>query len=316
MSPPLHRRHMPVLSLLFGLSLHAMACSAASNDTGAAPTLAPEIVVKSTVAPAAKTAKPAKQTRAPNRGNTTAERRMRQALEQVAGERETEKRAQRIRDLLARAQLDYSEGRVFEPPNNNAATHYQEVLSLDPLQAQALAGTRRIADILAAEAERAALAGDQPRTLQYILQIRALQPRHSSLQGLDARYQALLVNPVMLSSRQKDRYNRSAQSIDEAYGALKNQPIGLITLDEVIDEYDRAEGLVAQAPGLPKLEDRIILAFPAATRAELANAEPRRALRLVQMARKRGWFTQELEPLEEQARREIKAQLGQFPSPP
>ena len=302
----------PVLGLLLMLCLHPTR-SVAAADTATDSDLASEIVVKSTLPPAARNPKTKQppSTKPPQQSAS----RMRQAVQKVAKEREAEQRAQRIRDLLARAQLDYSEGRVFEPADNSAAALYQQVLTLDPKQPQALAGTRRIADILAAEAERAALAGDQPRTLQYILQIRALQPKHPSLQGLDARYQALLANPVVLSVRQKDRYNRSAQSIDEAYNALKNRPLGLVTLDEVIDEYDRAESLVAQAPGLPKLEDRIILAFPAATRAELANEEPRRALRLVQMARKRGWFTQELEPLEEQARNDIKAQF-QYPESP
>ena len=184
---------------------------------------------------------------------------------------------------------------------------------LDPTQPQALAAAQRITNILATETEYVALAGDQTRTQQYILQIRALQPNDASLAGLEARYQGLLANPVILSTRQQDRYTRSAQSIDEAYDALKNQPLGLETISQVIRRYDRAAGLVAQAPGLPKLEDRIILAFPAAVRAELTAKDPRSASLLVQLARKRGWFAEELDPLEMQAKKEIAA-LPPFPS--
>jgi hypothetical protein len=233
--------------------------------------------------------------------------RMQQAVAQVADERAAEKRAEKIRDLLARAQLDYSEGRVFEPTDNNAAARYKEVLTLDPTQPQALTATQRIADILATEAQNVALAGDAPRTLQYVLQIRALQPRHPSLQGLEARYQALLANPVVLSARQQDRYRGSAERIDDAYDVLKNQPASKLTMDRVISRYDRAKKLVGEAPGLPKLEDRIIIAFPAAVRAELAADEPRRAYNLVQTARKRGWATDELNGLEEQAKKDLRA---------
>lgn len=303
----------PVLSLVLGLCLQpvsssAGAAEAASADGQVAKQASVAASPRQQVAPlSGAQARPAKR-------KNDVDRRMRQALEQVASERDVEKRAQKIRDLLARAQLDYMEGRVFEPVNDNAVARYKEVLALDPAQPQALESTRHIADILAAEAEHVALAGDQPRTLQYILQVRALQPNHPSLQGLDARYQALLASPIVLSARQQDRYARSAQSIDAAYDVLKNQPLGLRAIDEVMNEYDRAAGLVAQAPGLPKLKDRIILAFPAATRAELTADAPRQALRVVKIARKRGWFTPELGPLEQQAKQDIKAQ-GLFGNP-
>lgn len=261
---------------------------------------------KSTLAASAGATVPPKPVR-PAKRKAQPNLRMRQAVAQVADERAAEKRAEKIRDLLARAQLDYSEGRVFEPTDNNAAARYKEVLTLDPAQPQALAATQRIADILATEAQNVALAGDAPRTLQYMLQIRALQPKHPSLQGLEARYQALLANPVVLSARQQDRYRGSAERIDDAYVVLRNQPASKLTMDRVISRYDRAKKLVSVAPGLPKLEDRIIIAFPAAVRAELAADEPRRAYSLVQTARKRGWLSDELTALEEQAKKDIRA---------
>jgi hypothetical protein len=342
--PPMiaSRPVVPVLSLLLGLCLQPLSGSAdptgpvsmpkaqatlVSNKPSTVATVRQQVApaVSNTPAPADKarpavkpaprstlattaetTSVPRKQVR-PTKPKSEPAGRVRDAVAQVAVERAAEKRAQTLRDLLARAQLDYTEGRVFEPPNNNAAARYIEVLALDPTQPEALAATQRIADILAVEAEHVALAGDQPRTLQYILQIRALQPKHPSLQGLDARYQALLASPVVLSPRQQERYSRSAQSIDDAYNVLKTQPIGYQSLDRAIGKYDRAARLVRTAPGLPKLKDRIILAFPAATRAELAADSPRSALTLVQTARKRGWYTPELESLEEQAKRDLKA---------
>jgi hypothetical protein len=293
-------RIVPMLSLLLGLCLPPMSGLAQVGPTSKA--------AKPTLAATVDTAKQARSTK-----RKEAAPGMRRAVEQVADQRASEQRARRISELLAQAQLDYSEGRVFEPTDNNAAVRYKEILTLDPTQQQALAATQRIANILAAEAERVALAGDQSRTLQYILQIRALQPNHISLAGLEARYQGLLANPVVLSGRQQDRYNRSAQNIADAYDKLKNQPLGLETMEQVVRRYDRAAGFVDRAPGLPKLEDRIILAFPAAVRAELTAKDPRGAYLVVQLARRRGWFSQEMEPLEQQAIKEIEA-LPSFPS--
>jgi hypothetical protein len=342
MSPLPNRRHLRrsetpmvlVLSLLLGLCLQPLSGNAdvapalysqaaQANQASAPAPVAPQPTTapataetkpqptvkappKSTLAEAARVTTPRKQAR-PAKRKAQPDLRMRQALEQVADERAAEKRAEKIRDLLARAQLDYTEGRVFEPNDNNAAARYREVLTLDPAQPQAVAATRRIADMLVSEAQHVALAGDAPRTLQCLLQIRALQPKHPSLPELEARYQALLANPVVLSARQQKRYRGSAERIDDAYAVLKNQPASKQTMDRVLSRYDRARKLVAEAPGLPKLEDRIVIAFPSAVRAELAADEPRRAYSLVQTARKRGWLTDELTALEEQAKQDIRA---------
>jgi hypothetical protein len=294
-----------MVSLLLGLCLQPL-----SSSAQVAPTVGRQ-AVKPTSAPS-EASTPRKQTRSTKRASD-ANPAMRQAVGQVADQRAAEKRAARIRDLLTQAQLDYEQGRLFEPADNNAATRYKEILTLDPTQPQALAATQRIVAVLVAEAEYAAMAGDQARTLQYIRQIRTLQPNNLSLAGLEARYQSLLANPVVLSARQQERYSRSAQNIEEAYDKLKNQPLGLETMDQVVRRFDRAAGLVAQAPGLPKLEDRIILAFPAAVRAELTAADPRSAYLAAQIARKRGWLSEELEALEVQAIKEIEA-LPPFPS--
>jgi hypothetical protein len=47
------------------------------------------------------------------------------------------------------------------------------------------------------------------------------------------------------------------------------------------------------------------VAFPSAARAEIESFNSRRALRLVQRARDRGWFTPELEALEQTAKENL-----------
>jgi len=206
--------------------------------------------------------------------------------------------AARIAALLAAAKRDYDAGRLIAPLRNNAAEAYREVLALDPTQLDALAGARRIVSIIAAEAERTAAAGDRGRTQQYIAAIRALQPQDPALLELEARLQTMTESPVVLSVRQQERYGRSAENIERAYEALQRQPLDKRAIDAALAEYDRARALVAQAPGLPLLKDRIIVAFPAATQHELARDNARRALQVVELARQRGWLTPELEALE------------------
>lgn len=253
-------------------------------------------------------ATPRKQSRSNSQKRKNDANRKREALakQQAEERRDAEERArlkaERIDELLARAKRNYAEGQLIEPASNNAALHYREVLTLEPNQLEALAGAQRIVDILAAEAERTAAAGDRQRTRQYIAQIRSLRPDDDSLRELDARLKALNESPVVLSARQQDRYDRSAQSIERATEMLKTAPLDLRTLDAAVDEYDRAASLVELAPGLPMLRDRIILAFPAATKNELASDNSKRALRVVQMARQRGWLSPELELLESEAK--------------
>jgi hypothetical protein len=228
-----------------------------------------------------------------------------EAAAQEAEQRLTEERnrlhAARIQELLVQATRDFDAGRLLEPPRNNAAQAYQQVLALDPNQLEALAGAQRIIDLLAAEAERTAAAGDRSRTQQYIGTIRALQPNDATLLELEARLAAMNESPVVLSVRQQERYGRSAESIERAYAALQSQPLDQHAINQAMAEYERAESLVEQAPGLPMLKQRILVAFPAATQNELARDNSRRALKVVAAAREHGWLTPELEMLERAA---------------
>jgi hypothetical protein len=83
----------------------------------------------------------------------------------------------------------------------------------------------RITTVLAAEAERTAIAGDKGRTQQYIAHIRALRPADRSLVELDARLRALEASPVVLSDRQQQRYARTAEGIERAFEALNQRTV-------------------------------------------------------------------------------------------
>ena len=290
-----------VLALSLALGLPALESDAAQSEG------TPGAVTRAQVKEAAPRTKARATTKAKRKQEALAKQLAKQQAEQREAEERERLRAEKIRDLLAKAQRDYAEGRLIEPAVNNAAARYKEALALDPTQLEALAGAKRIVAIIAGEAEHAAAAGDLASTQRYIAVIRTLQPDDPALLELEARAQALMSSPVVLSARQQERYSRSAQSIERAHAALKDQPLDMQALDTAIDEYDRAATLVAQAPGLPMLKDRILVAFPAATRAELTADNSKRALKVVQMARARGWFNPELEMLEAEAKEASRA---------
>jgi septum formation inhibitor-activating ATPase MinD len=279
----------------------------APADVSMLRTMQSEVQPSPNVAPRAQ-ARPRNKQRAKNadRRKQAAAVAKQQAEQREAAERE-QRRDEKVRELLARAQRDYAAGRLIEPSINNAADRYREALALDPTNLEALAGAKRIVGILAEETQHAAAAGDVTTTRVYIARIRALQPDDPSLLELDARFNALMTSPVVLSERQQERYDRSAQGIEKAFQALRSESLDMQTITMAMDEYDRAARLVARAPGLPMLKDRIIVTFPAATRAELANDNSRRALKVVQMARERGWFSPELEFLEMRAKEALES---------
>jgi hypothetical protein len=207
-----------------------------------------------------------------------------------------------IRELLLRARRAAAAGRLIEPSielgSETVVAVYKQVLALAPSQPEALAGLERVRAVLARETEFAAFAGDKARAQAYVALLRSLQPNAGALLELEARVQALDASPVVLSARQRDRYGRSAQSIERARSYLDNQRLDLRTITQALNEYDRAVALVPSAPGLPLLKERITVLFPEATRRELAEENSQRALKVVQTARERGWSTPELEPLE------------------
>jgi hypothetical protein len=294
--------------------------SAAAGATSGRVTPQPSVVTRvaapsNRVAAAEETPPRKKQARSnAQKRRAEANRRKQQAAalakeeeERRAAEERQRIAAARASELAALAARDYADGRLLEPPGNNAADRYQAALELDPTQPEALAGAKRIISILAAEAERSAIAGDRERTQRYITRIRVLQPKDESLLELEARAAALRASPVVLSERQQERYSRSAESIERAHEHLRRKPLDRQAINLAVNEHDRAASLVELAPGLPMLEDRIMLAFPAATRTELASDNPKGALKIVELARERGWFNPELALLESTARESLAA---------
>ena len=200
----------------------------------------------------------------------------------------------RVKELLAIAKKDYTENRLLQPPGGNAAERYREVIRLDPSQAEALAGIRKIADLLATEAERSLQVGRAVAATTLIENVRELQPKHPQLPGLEARLQEIQGTPIALAGRQQSNLEKSERFIAKANEAL-DKPLNLKALDTATGEFARAAKLVPEAPGLELLRDRITVAFAAATQAEWDSNDRKDAQRIIELAKRRQWFSPELE---------------------
>ena len=219
------------------------------------------------------------------------EQRRRREAEEVAQQSE-------IRELLAKAKSEYARGALLEPAGDSAADHYREVLRLQPQQGEALAGMQRIVNILVAEAERTTLAGDGKSTGRLIAQIRSIQPEHPKLADLQAGLVKLESTPPDLTRRQQTDLDKAARYIAKANEYLARTPMDLRMADAATDQYDRASAAAPLAPGLPYLRERIIVAYAVAAQTELNSDEEKRALKVISLARKRNWFSPDLEQLE------------------
>jgi serine/threonine-protein kinase PpkA len=204
----------------------------------------------------------------------------------------------RISELLAAAKKDYAENRLLQPSGNNAAERYREVLRLNAAQAEALAGLRKIADLFAAEAERSLLVGRAVTASTLITNVRELQPKHPQLPILEARLEEIQSSPVALAGRQQSALEKSEKAIAKAYEALERKPLSYKAVDAAADQFDRAQKLAPEAPGLELLKDRIIVSFAAATQAEWDSNDRKDAQRIVDMAKQRQWLSTDLEQWE------------------
>jgi serine/threonine protein kinase/tetratricopeptide (TPR) repeat protein len=232
-----------------------------------------------------------------------AERRQRKAEEaRLAAEqaRATLLAAQQsqIQDLLAAAKTQYRAGALWQPAGSNAADSYRAILAMQPQHAEALAGAERLANVLADEAEAAEASGDLDSSKQLIDQVQALQPTHSKLPDLQARFQQLQTSPAALDARSRGRLEKAAKYIRRAEEDLDRKPLDFKAVDDATDQYDRALSTAPKAPGLPSLRERLIVAYPTAVQAVLDLRDTRRAQKLIGIARKRNWSSPELDQLE------------------
>lgn len=219
---------------------------------------------------------------------------------QMAQLRATQLQAQEahIQELLSRAKLEYDAGALWQPAGASAADRYREILQLQPGRAEAVAGALRVANVLASEAQSSEAAGDIYTSKLLVEQIQLLQPDHQKLGELRARLEQLVASPVSPSLRDRARLEKAARYIARAEEALGHQPLDYRAATDAVKQYDNAVSAAGSAPGLPSLQERLIAACAAAVRTELSNNDPKSALKLINLAHKHNWASEDLDQLE------------------
>jgi hypothetical protein len=204
----------------------------------------------------------------------------------------------RIQELLTAAKNEYAAGALWQPTGASAADQYREILKMQPARAEAVAGALRVANVLATEAANSEAAGDIYTSKLLVDQIQSLQPDYPKLGELQDRLQQLLANPASLSSHDRNRFERAAKYIARAQDDLGHKPLDFHAVDDATEQYDKAASAAPMAPGLPSLKERLIAAYPVAVRTELGNNDSKRALKLIGIAHKRNWSSEDLDQLE------------------
>ncbi|HKE96712.1 MAG TPA: hypothetical protein VKB34_20550, partial [Povalibacter sp.] len=235
------------------------------------------------------------------------ERRQREAEAEAAARQSQEQEIQR---LLAEAKTAYARGSLVSPAGDNAADRYQQVLKLEAEQPDAIAGLQRIAYVLVEEAQHAQSVGDAESLRTLITQIASVQPDHPQLVPLQTALLQLAATPAELSRREATNLDRAAKYVAKSYEYLTRKPFDLRAADLATDQYDRAAQLAPMAPGLPSLRERLIAAYAEAVQTEIDAHDPRRALRMISLARKRNWMTPDLEQLEASIRQDAAGSAG------
>lgn len=237
--------------------------------------------------------------RAAERQRLDEERQQRELQAQAAAQRS---RDEQVQKLLAEGRSAYAAGSLALPSGASAADRYKEVLQLQPDQSEAIAGLQRIANVLVEEALHARSVGNAESLRRLIPQIAWVKPGHQKLVELQAGLTQLMAEPAELSRRQAANLERAARYMARAREYLDREPFDMRAAHSAADQYDRAVSAAPMAPGLPSLKERLIAAYPEAARTELAGHDTKRALRLIEDARKRDWISADLEAVETRIR--------------
>jgi len=277
---------------------HAPATKPAPEPIVAAPQILP--AVAPTIAAAPAPTEPVLRASAAAATSAASKRAAELRLQQELQQQELQQQVndEQVASLLASANTQLANGALFEPAGANAKESYRAVLKLQSKQADALAGLNRISDLLAAEAVQSKAVGDRDALRRFIEEIQDIQPQHSLLAHLRRELERLETKPMVLPIGTQANLEKAAKLVAKANGDLNRKPLGFDDAESASEQYDKAAELAPFTPGLPVLKERIVTAYATVVQLELNKGEPKRAMKMLNFARERKWFSMELEQLE------------------
>jgi serine/threonine protein kinase len=99
----------------------------------------------------------------------------------------TPEQTEQVKNLLDVAAIHFEVGYLTAPTGNNALWAYQEALKIDPYNADAIKGLKRIADAMEQSAWESFERGDQPGSLKKVMDGLEAVPDHPGLLALRAK---------------------------------------------------------------------------------------------------------------------------------
>ena len=224
----------------------------------------------------------------------------------------------RFADLLARAQLAFNEGRLADPPGDNALDYYLAVLAADPTHEKARDRLPAVVDALFAQAENALLSGSLDAAASALTSVRRAAPTSSRLVFLDAQLARARADAAKPAARTAARTpaaedGRSAssgtatsatnaaleQSLAAASSRLRRGELVDPAGDSALDNVNRATALNANDPRVRRARAELASAVIASARAVVDAGDLDSGARLLGAAKTLGAEDETLALLEQ-----------------
>jgi periplasmic protein TonB len=232
----------------------------------------------------------------------------------------------RFADLLARAELAFSEGRLAAPPGDNALEYYLTVLAAEPAHESARDRLASVVDALFAQAENALLAGSLDAAATALDDVRKATPTSGRLAFLDtqlararadaARGSERAAAGALAASGDSRSPSPAVQAelerlLDAASARLRRGELLDPANDSAFRNLERAAELAGTDPRVIQLRGQLGAALIASARAVLDAGELDPGVRLTDAARKLGADTATMAVLDQKIAAGRAAQQGQ-----
>jgi periplasmic protein TonB len=231
----------------------------------------------------------------------------------------------RFADLIARAELAISEGRLADPPGDNALDYYLTVLAADPMHEKARDRVASVVDALFAQAENAFLDGSLDAASATLDQIRKAAPASGRLMFLDtqlararedAAKTAESVAKATAGAPAAGDLSPAAQAelekaLDTAGARLRRGELLEPTGDSALRNVDRTTQLAPNDPRVVRIRGELTAALISSARAVLDAGDLNAGVRLADAARTLGAESGAMTVLDQKIATARSAQAGQ-----